>query len=80
VIDSNVETATAQRVQWIFHWLSTPEEADSFTFSVAVWPTNAPNRWVVGALSTGSKQYKISKITAPAVEDKNACKVAREIL
>jgi len=62
VIGSNVETAIALRVKWMDHWLKTPEEADSFTFSVAVWYTNVPLPLVVGALSTGPKQYTINKI------------------
>lgn len=80
MIGSNVETATAQRVQWMGHWLKTPDEADSFTFAVTVWPTNVPLPLVVGALSTGPKQYTINKTPASALKDRNAYKVTREIL
>jgi hypothetical protein len=34
----------------------------------------------MGALSTGPKQCTFNKILASALEDKNACKVTREIL
>jgi len=57
-----------------------PEEADSFAFSVAMWPTNAPLPLVVGALSTGPKHYTINNIPASALEDRNAYQVTREIL